>query len=189
MPYQTETIPRTGSKAHIAKLKTEKNEIIKELLVAKDKNQQLILQQQQFQRQLLDVNHLLEETSVKNQNLTAEIKDLKQQIEIAKTDSIEKSKIIASLKQEKKLLAAQVNQLQMNTCHATKSSDKSQSEENSSDGEYEVDSILSHKFKGKQRLFYVHWKGYSQDHDSWVKEKDLNCPTILMNYLHEHNLK
>lgn len=49
--------------------------------------------------------------------------------------------------------------------------------------EFEVEKILSHKNTKKTRSFYVKWLNYDASHNSWVIEKNLNCPTLLSEYL------
>jgi hypothetical protein len=42
------------------------------------------------------------------------------------------------------------------------------------DGQYAVEAILDHRKVGTSRQFLVHWEGYSDMEDSWVKEKDID---------------
>ena len=43
------------------------------------------------------------------------------------------------------------------------------------DGEqYIVEAILDHRNNGKSRQFLVHWEGYSDLEDLWVKEEDID---------------
>ncbi|XP_042863591.1 uncharacterized protein LOC122247951 [Penaeus japonicus] len=52
--------------------------------------------------------------------------------------------------------------------------------------EYEVERILDFRYirdSEKERLQYlVRWVGFNQDDDSWVDEKDLDCPKILEDF-------
>ena len=52
--------------------------------------------------------------------------------------------------------------------------------------EYEVESILKHRFRGRRhpRAFYlVSWKGYGQEHNSWEPEEYVvNAPEIVADY-------
>lgn len=53
---------------------------------------------------------------------------------------------------------------------------------------YEVERLLDHRtYRGKLQ-FYVRWKNFSKDEDSWVNEKDLNCPLMLKNHLKAHQM-
>lgn len=193
MPFETEQIPRFGTETHIFNLQTEKEKVIQELLVAKDQNQKLFLEVNQYQKKISSLNSLMLEVKQQNaakiDSLQKKIQYLTQQFETEKLKQMENMKQIASLKRDKALLSAQVKQIQSNVYHVVKSPIKKPSTESDSNEEYEVECILSHKMKRGQRVFYVRWKGYSKSHDSWVKEKDLNCPIILAAYLSTHNLK
>ena len=39
--------------------------------------------------------------------------------------------------------------------------------------EYEVESILRHRWGGPVTEYLVHWRGYDKAEDSWVLEQDL----------------
>ena len=39
--------------------------------------------------------------------------------------------------------------------------------------EYEVKSILRHRWRGRVTEYLVHWHGYNEVEDSWVQEQDL----------------
>lgn len=55
--------------------------------------------------------------------------------------------------------------------------------------EYEVESLLDHKYSGSKRMFLVKWKGYDESHNTWIIKKNLNCSKILQNYLKVNQLK
>ena len=42
------------------------------------------------------------------------------------------------------------------------------------DEQYAVEAILDHRKIGRSRQFLVHWDGYSDIEDSWVKERDID---------------
>lgn len=54
---------------------------------------------------------------------------------------------------------------------------------------YEVERLLNHKNRGRVRYFLVRWKGFGESHDSWEKEANLSCPTLLQTYKNEKKLK
>lgn len=56
------------------------------------------------------------------------------------------------------------------------------SEENTDSCEFEVEKIVKHRRRYKKLEFLVHWKGYSDDEDTWSKECNLQCPQILNAY-------
>lgn len=53
---------------------------------------------------------------------------------------------------------------------------------------YEVEDILDHKYKKKQRIFLIRWKDFSALHDTWEKESNLKCAQILTKYLKSKGL-
>lgn len=55
------------------------------------------------------------------------------------------------------------------------------------DGDYEVESIVDHKYSGKRKkLYLIRWKGYTADQDTWEPEKSLCCPELIAQYLEIH---
>jgi hypothetical protein len=46
------------------------------------------------------------------------------------------------------------------------------------DEQYAVEAILDHRKVGRSRQFLVHWQGYSDTDDSWVKEKDIDVEMV-----------
>jgi oligoendopeptidase F len=49
------------------------------------------------------------------------------------------------------------------------------------DNQYTVEAILDHTVRRK-REFLIHWEGYSDTEDSWVKEVDID-PEMVKAYL------
>lgn len=46
------------------------------------------------------------------------------------------------------------------------------------DEQYAVEAILAHRKVGRSRQFLVHWEGYSEMEDSWVKEGDIDAEMV-----------
>ena len=46
------------------------------------------------------------------------------------------------------------------------------------DEQYAVEAILDHRQVGRSRQFLVHWEGYSETEDSWVKEGDIDAEMV-----------
>ena len=49
--------------------------------------------------------------------------------------------------------------------------------------EYEIEVIVDHRDIRRRREYLVHWLGYPNSDDSWVKEKDLHATDLLEEYL------
>jgi hypothetical protein len=53
--------------------------------------------------------------------------------------------------------------------------------------EYEVEKILSHKYKNGRIKYYIRWKGYGPEHDEWVDIGFMNnCKEVLAEWLLAH---
>lgn len=49
--------------------------------------------------------------------------------------------------------------------------------------EFEVERIMNHKVSRGQNLFFIRWKGFGPDFDTWERECSLtNCSKMLDNY-------
>jgi hypothetical protein len=53
--------------------------------------------------------------------------------------------------------------------------------------EWEVEAIVGRRFFGrnKQQQYRIHWKGYSNAHDSWEPEANIHAPELIAQYLAE----
>lgn len=144
------------------------------------------------QKEILDLNQLVldnqEKYAEENKKLIAELNDLKQRIENEnkKSKSTKNYGMIHNVRKRHQLLLEE-KQLKI-TKSARKSSEMKMLKKRACNV-YEVEGILSHKILKNQREFYVRWKHFTSDHDSWVKEKNLKCPLILESYLKTHKLK
>ena len=52
------------------------------------------------------------------------------------------------------------------------------------DNQYTVEAILDHRTIRRKREFLVHWEGYSDLEDSWIKEEDIN-PELIRAYFEQ----
>lgn len=90
---------------------------------------------------------------------------------------------IANLTRENKMLVAQVKQLQSGVSHRESYGKIEEKSTNDADGiddnVYEVEKIIRHQYS---REYLVRWKPFGPDDDTWEKESNLNCPTILNKY-------
>ncbi|XP_024869875.1 chromobox protein homolog 3-like [Temnothorax curvispinosus] len=55
--------------------------------------------------------------------------------------------------------------------------------------EYEVARLINIRTIKGRRQFLVRWKGYGESADTWENEKDLNCPTLIEDFLMEEKDK
>jgi len=46
--------------------------------------------------------------------------------------------------------------------------------------EYEVDKVLGHQWKNGKEYYYIHWKGYPTEDDSWEPQENLSPETIIV---------
>jgi hypothetical protein len=44
----------------------------------------------------------------------------------------------------------------------------------SPDETFEIEEIVSHRYKGKRRLYYIKWKDYPSEENTWIKRSDFN---------------
>lgn len=85
---------------------------------------------------------------------------------------------IAQLTNENEVLKSKCKQLE---------EDKTESESSDED-QHEVVEILQHRQLKTKQKFYVRWKGFGNDANSWVDRSDMQCPLLLAQYLKQHNL-
>lgn len=198
MPYETETIQNHTTNRQILSLNEEKQQMIKDLVHTKGQNQKLILQLQQKLREIdrLKTNstETISSLSKKVETITSNLNHSKQQLTCEKLKNQKLTTIITDLQREKSMLAAQISELQ--TTSQMHYSTPSEAENNCAkndeskmdDDFYDVECILDHRIYKRFRKFLVRWEGYSSEHDMWVSEKDLECRSILVEYLEEHSL-
>ena len=46
--------------------------------------------------------------------------------------------------------------------------------------EYEVDKVLGHQWENGKEYYYIHWKGYPAEDDSWEPRENLSPETIIV---------
>ncbi|KAI9189639.1 Chromobox protein 1 [Blastocladiella emersonii ATCC 22665] len=68
-------------------------------------------------------------------------------------------------------------------------SDDDEEEESDEDETFEVEEIVNHKKqKNGKILFYLKWKGFSDDDNTWELEDQLDCPDLVKAYLEKNGL-
>lgn len=157
-----------GSSSNKAELSPdEKKKLIDNILSLKLENQTLV--------QKLNENEAEQKSSKKV--LNENILDLTMKLDQSKMElanAIEANeKHSSGLKRENLLLTAQNKQLKTGLAQA-ESADES-------NDIYEVESLLDHE-EVRETFFLVRWKGFDGLHDSWERESNLNCSSILKKY-------
>lgn len=175
-----ETIEETSSSNSQSNTKTwvqEKQSMIEKIVSLKSENQHLIsdlMKAQDESKTMADKNRLL------MKNLSESDKNYTDQLTAAQKHNDEYLKRNKELIRERDLLRAQFKQLQNGFARQKTSKDDDDSHDND-DEQYEVERLLDDKLI-QTRQFFVRWKNYDSSHDSWVYEKDLNCPRLLRKY-------
>lgn len=172
-------------------LRAEKVNLITEIDLLKSENQYVNFQLNEHKNELTAVKLKYDQNVQKFNREIAKIslglKTAESEIQKLKKEHLEEKaidkKLIDKLDSEKKILSARVKQIQSCT-HLNVSSngehtiDKNDGAEN----EYEVDKLIADERVGKTRYYLVRWKGYGREDDTWEKEQNLSCPTILEEY-------
>lgn len=147
-----------GLLTEIDGLKAEKTELVQQLIRIKEDNQNLYLEVKSKQRTIA--------------TLEGEQSDHRKNI-------CEQQQLITHLTREVNIAQAKIKQLMSSACANTS---KNQLIDGAEDV-FEVESILDHMGKKGRRRFLIRWQGYPPESDTWEKESNLKCPTILQDYL------
>lgn len=123
-------------------------------------------------------------------NLVSRILFLKAENQRLSFQLNQKDKKIKKLSEELELNARKFNAIEteMNTMkqenqkHLLKKRKSNSRQESSDENVYEVEKVLAHKIERRKRYYFVRWKNYGPEHDSWVIEKDILSKTILAEY-------
>lgn len=89
-------------------------------------------------------------------------------------------KIISDLKRENNLLVSQRKQLNAELARNERQ-DEAENSYDHDENVFEVESLLDDKVISENH-YLVRWKGFGSNHDSWERESNLSCPSILKRY-------
>lgn len=180
MPFLTEDVECLNLGQQLDKLKDEKNQMIQNILTLKDENQKMHY----------ELQNIVRENEKIRSNFESQINDLKQQLSKCtekckrlETEKNENGKNISRLNRENSITNAKVKQLERYSEGRPARENESSDEES-----FEVEAILGHKMERRKRKFFIKWKHFSANHNSWVQEKNLNCAEVLNAYLKSKNL-
>jgi len=61
-----------------------------------------------------------------------------------------------------------------------------QEEEEDEEEEYVVEQVIKHKITKKNKVeFFLKWKGFGSEDNTWEPAENLNCPELIDSYLKE----
>lgn len=170
------------AESNINSWEDEKRKLIDKIVQLKSENQECMLNVKKSEDELkamISANQDLQTKASKCDDYLKEMGCLR--ADLAKADLMIKElkanndKQVVELIRERDLSQAKLKQLK-NTIE-----ERNQESDESDDGFYEVESLLSDKMVEK-RAYLVRWKGFDSSHDSWILESELQCPEILKQY-------
>lgn len=157
-----------------------KQKVIDAYVAMKSENQKITFDLNKKNQECLK---LLSEKKEMEQNTaaaSAQIMKLESDLSKLRNEYVEKmkqyKKELSDSRNQNEKLTARVQQLQ------NAMADKSQVEQKSEEV-YEVEKIIDDKKTGKVQYYKIRWKGYDQTHDTWEREANLMCRSILNKYL------
>lgn len=174
-----ETSSSASSNIQIEMYANEKKKLIENILALKSENQTLVQKLNEKDAEIKASNKTSEE---KVQQLRLKLNESENKLMHAINAN---EKCVSDLKRENVLLTAQNKQLKTGL-HQTENTRKSDGE--SDDDFYEVETLLRHK-EIRETQYLVQWKGFDQSHNTWERESNLFCPSILKKYKKLNKLK
>lgn len=170
------------SSTEIDKLKSEKLHLIENYIALNKQYQDLFYKYKVVSAKNVDMNNQNIILQNENKDLLAKIND--------NIESIDKS----VLHENKNLVAkiAQLHRLSSSNItpkRAVQTPSKKSPLKISTSPIYEVDELIGHRGRGRNREFLVSWKNFDSKYDTWEKETNLSCPYILAKYKKKHRLQ
>lgn len=150
----------------------EKKKLIEKILALKSENQTL-------------VQKLNEKDAASKKKFETKVSELTSKLAESKAElsnaTRSNAKSVSDLKRENLLLTAQNKQLKTGIQQA-------QNDQGSDDDLYEVEALLNHK-EVHETHYFVQWKGFDQTHNSWERESNLFCRSVLKKYKKLNKIK
>lgn len=101
-------------------------------------------------------------------------------------ETSEYNRKLSDLRSQNQTLSARIKQLQN---AMVENQPQKCEQENSDDDVHEVECVVGDKKIGKVQHYRIRWKGYGPEDDTWERESNLQCPSILNDYLKSKNGK
>lgn len=180
-------------KANIEKLKTEKSELISKYISLKKDHQELYFKHQEIISENIRLKKQLIDFQTKNSELEKEKNEKNEKKDgpiVTKSILRENRNLLAQVKQMKRISSPIATPKRETAKLDSTGTPKKTPVKPKLDSEvFEVEEIIKHRGRSRNREFLVRWKGFGKDSDSWEKQKNLSCPIILKKYFKNHNLK
>lgn len=154
----------------------EKKSLVSKIVSLKAENQHLCFQLEKKSKKINILNDKIELSSQKLHDVEAEMANVKKDLrEKQETDR----NTIADLLSEKKKLEARIKQIQSSEII---NSSLQPTETPNDEQVFEVEKVIADKVVHGKRKYKIRWKGCSSKQDTWEKEENLFCPSILDEY-------
>lgn len=158
----------------------EKQKLVEAFVAVKSENQKITFDLNKKSEECIKLVSEKLQLEQKTVEASAKITQLESDLSHLKHEYAEqikecKQKFSDSCNQNQKLVA-RIQQLQ------TAMAQNIQVEKKSSDI-YEVERIIGDKKTGKVQYYKIRWKGFDETHDTWERETNLMCPSMLKKYL------
>lgn len=172
--------------SELSTLREKYSQVVFDLQKSKQTVNSLVLELDEVKAQLARSDELLLSSNGDKQTLLQQLENLRKEICTNLTIFQQEKQAGAGqmkiLKKENNELRARLKQVQL-SINQNQPSRRQKTHEANENNTYEVHQLLDHKENKSGRFFFVSWKGFGPEENSWVKESDLLCPALLKSYL------